>query len=368
MRIESIELFHVRMPLKEPWRTAYGSDSAIETVLVRMQADGLEGWGESSPLAQPCYSPEYAGGVFAVVRDIFAPRLLGKTICSGEELQNELAIYKGNPFAKAALDTAWWDLHARSRGLPLYKALGGTNPVVRAGADFGVGDSEEQLIERVGDALSSGAPRIKLKFAPGWDLPVLRKVRSRFPEATIHIDCNSGYRLEDEGLFREIDELDLAMIEQPLRYDDIADHAALQSVLQTPICLDESINSVERTQQAIRLGACRWVNIKPGRVGGLTVALRIRALCEAAGIGCWVGGMLESALGAMHCAALATLPNFTYPADLFPTSRFYAVDLSTPEIAFSRPWEVELPEQPGVGARPDAERLKDWCVAKAVLR
>lgn len=145
-------------------------------------------------------------------------------------------------------------------------------------------------------------------------------------------------------------------------------HAALQSVLRTPICLDESINSVERTAQAIRLQACRWMNIKPGRVGGLTVALQIRALCETSGIGCWVGGMLESALGAMHCAALATLPNFTYPADLFPSSRFYAEDLSEPEIAFSRPWEIQLPEQPGVGARPRAELLKSWCVAEAVLR
>ncbi len=368
MKIESIAVYQVRMPLLEPWRTAYGSDAAIETVLVRMRSGGLEGWGEACPLAQPCYSPEYAGGVFAIVRDIFAPRLLGGEIPSGEALQERLAIYKGNPFAKAALDTAWWDLHAQSLGVPLYKVLGGEHGEVRAGADFGVGDSVEELLERVGAALDSGAPRVKLKFAPGWDLPVLRKVRAHYPEATIHIDCNSGYRLEDEALFREIDTLNLAMIEQPLRYDDIADHALLQSRLQTAVCLDESINSVERMEQALRLGACRRVNIKPGRVGGLTVALRIRSLCEAAGIGCWVGGMLESAVGASHCAALATLPNFTYPADLFPTSRFYASDLSEPEIAFTQPWMLRLGTLPGLGARPDPKRLKDWCLASAELR
>lgn len=367
MRIESISLYHVRMPLLEPWRTAYGSDAAIETVLVCMRSGGLEGWGEATPLAQPCYSPEYAGGVFGVVRDLFGPRLLGREISSGGALQQMLAIFKGNPFAKAALDTAWWDLRAQSLGLPLYKALGGKNNSIQAGADFGIRDSVEELLDLVGEAVRTGAPRIKLKFAPGWDLPILRKVRSHFPDTTLHIDCNAGYRLSDARLFKDIDTLGLAMIEQPLAYDDIADHATLQSELRTPICLDESINSVERVDQAIRLHACRRVNIKPGRVGGLTVALQIRALCEAAGIDCWVGGMLESALGAMHCAALATLPNFTYPADLFPSSRFYVSDLSAPAIVFPRPWVFDLPDQPGVGARPVPEKLKGWCLAEAVL-
>ncbi len=365
MKIDSIDIFHVRMPLLEPWRTAYGSDAAIETVLTRMRSEGLEGWGEACPLAQPSYSPEYAGGVFAVVRDCFAPRLLGKEILSGEELQRLLQMYKGNQFAKAALDTAWWDLYAKSRGLPLYKALGGQRDVVEAGADFGIRDSMDELLEQVDQARQSGAPRIKLKFAPGWDLPVVEKVRNRFPDIVFHIDCNANYTLRDRAIFREMDRFDLAMIEQPLMYDDLADHAELQTGISTPICLDESINAVHRMEQAIRLNACRWVNIKPGRVGGLTIARQLHALCESSGIRSWVGGMLESAVGAMHCAALATLPNFTYPADLFPSSRFYSSDLSTPEMQFTTPWKFILPREPGLGATPNPDFLRKWTLQSA---
>jgi O-succinylbenzoate synthase len=336
MRIDRIDLYHVAMPLKAPWRTAYGEDAAIEAVLCRLTSGSLVGWGEAAPFAAPCYSPEWAGGVFAVAREWLGPALLGADIASGTELQRRLAVFKGNPFAKAAFDTAWWSLEAQRTGKSLAELLGGTRRQVAVGADFGVMDSLDDLLAAIDGAVRDRFRRIKLKFRPGWDREMLSAVRRAFPHITLHIDCNSGYTLRDLPLFQWVDQQHLAMIEQPLRHDDLSDHALLQQVLATPVCLDESITSVAAARTAIRWGSCRFVNIKPGRVGGLTVAREIHDVCRAAGIPCWVGGMLESATGAQHCLALATLENCTYPADLFPSERFYVEDLSDPPLVLSR--------------------------------
>ncbi|MDX1944845.1 MAG: o-succinylbenzoate synthase [Pirellulaceae bacterium] len=373
MHIDRIELYHVAMPLLYPWRTAYGEDAAIEAVLCRMTSGSLAGWGEASPLAAPCYSPEWAGGVFATAKQWLAPALVGKAIASGDDLQARLTHFKGNQFAKAVLDCAWWSLAAAAASKPLYVLLGeaaGCQPrdEVAVGADFGVMDDVRELLAAIGPAVQAGFPRVKLKFRPGWDLPMLREVRREFPRQTFHIDCNSGYRLSDAPLFREVDELDLAMIEQPLAHDDVVDHAALQAQIRTPICLDESITSLHRAEQAIRLASCRYVNVKPGRVGGLTNALKIHNACQAAAIPCWVGGMLESAVGASQCVDLALLPNFTYPADIFPSSRFYAEDLSDPPLELIRTEN----NVPGVRPflrppEPHPNRLQKLTVQRAVI-
>ncbi len=372
VRIESIDIYHVAMPLIYPWRTAYGEDAAIESVLVAMHGGGLTGWGEAAPFAAPCYSPEWAAGVFHCVQQWLAPALLGQDIAAGEALQARLAHFKGNPFAKAALDTAWWDLEARRRDLPLHKLLGATRDRIPVGADFGVMDSIDDLLEGIGGAVAQRFPRVKLKFRPGWDRPMLAAVRKAFPEQVFHIDCNSGYRLSDLELFRAVDEFGLAMIEQPLQHDDVIDHAHLQMAIRTPVCLDETITSLDRTRQAIELGSCRYVNIKPGRVGGLTPAVAIHNLCQTAGIPCWVGGMLESAVGARICTALATLDNFTYPADIFPSSRFYHEDLADPPLELtpdpSGIPHVQAAPTPGIGAQPVAARLKQLTLATASLK
>lgn len=367
MRIDRIDLYRVAMPLITPWRTAYGEDAVVESVLVKMTSGDVEGWGEASPLRTPTYSPEWAAGVFTVARNWLAPRLIGQTIHTGAELQQQLALIKGNPFAKAGLDLAWWDLHARYRNQPLYRVLGGTDPTVTVGADFGIADSLDDLLRDVGAALAAGFPRVKLKFRPGWDLPMVRAVRQAFPQAVVHIDCNSAYRLDDVPLFRALDEFNLAMFEQPLAHDDLLDHAELQKQVRTPVCLDESITSLDRTRQALAIGACRYVNVKPGRVGGLTNALAIHDLCQRQGVPCWVGGMLESAIGAAHCVALATLPNFTYPADIFPSSRFYRQDLAEPELALTGPAQVRALDRPGIGTVPQAQRLARLTVDHEVI-
>ncbi|MCA9177580.1 MAG: o-succinylbenzoate synthase [Planctomycetales bacterium] len=368
MKIDRIELFHVRMPLIQPWRTAYGEDAAIEAVLCRMSSGSCDGWGESSPLAAPCYSPEWAGGVMATARQWLAPQLIGKELASGEALQAELSQFKGNPFAKAVLDQAWWSLHAAISNQPLRVALGATREQAPVGADFGVCDSLDDLLRDVGGAVAAGFPRVKLKFRPGWDYDMVAAVRRQHPDHPLHIDCNSGYRLADVATFQRLDELKLEMFEQPLAHDDVADHAELQRQVETPVCLDESASSLQMVRSAIKLNSCRYVNIKPGRVGGLTVARQMHDLCQRAGIPCWVGGMLESATGVTQLAALAMLDNFVYPADIFPTSRFYHEDLAetpielvsdergTPSI---RP--LDLPPAPHPG------RLASWTVERAVV-
>lgn len=368
MKIDRIELFHVAMPLLSPWRTAYGEDAAIHSVLCRMTSGSVAGWGESSPLAAPCYSPEWGGGVFATARDWLAPAIIGRDITSGEQLQQLLGLYKGNSFAKAVLDTAWWSLQSKLTGTPLHQLLGATRGEVVVGADFGVMDSIAELLAAIGPAVDEGFPRVKLKFRPGWDVDMLRAVRREFPTQTFHIDCNSGYRLADADLFRAIDEFDLAMIEQPLPHDDVYQHAQLQAQIRTPVCLDESITNLRRAELAIELKSCRYMNIKPGRVGGLTNAVAIHNACRDAGIPCWVGGMLESSTGSAHCIALAMLDNFTYPADIFPTNRFYASDLSDPPLELHR----SSADAPSVRAflqlpEPQAERLAELTLQRATV-
>jgi len=368
MQIDRIDLYHVAMPLIYPWKTAYGEDAAIHAVLCRMSSGSLVGWGESAPFAAPCYSPECASGAFAVARDWLAPAVVGQDILSGHELQDRMALYKGNPFAKAALDVAWWGLESRRTGTPLHRLLGASRDQVVVGADFGVMDNLDDLLEDIGSAVDEGFPRVKLKFRPGWDLPMLRRVREAFPDQVFHIDCNSGYTLDDRAIFKEVDQLGLAMIEQPLPHDDLLDHAALQAELDTPICLDESIVSVHRTRQACNIGACGWINIKPGRVGGLTNAVAIHDVCQQAGIPCWVGGMLESATGSAACVALAMHDNFTYPADIFPSARFYHQDMATPPLELvpdtqGRPSVVASNELPD----PVPERLEQLTLQTATI-
>ena len=368
MKIDRIELYLVAMPLIYPWRTAYGEDVAIHAVLCRMCSGSHHGWGESAPFAAPCYSPECAAGAFAVSRDWLAPAILGKDIQSGEQLQGELSIYKGNPFAKACLDNAWWSLHSRETNQPLHQLLGATRSQVAVGADFGVMDSIDDLLECIGQAVQDGFPRVKLKFRPGWDIPMLQAVRKSFPKTTIHIDCNSGYRIEDLSLFKQVDEYNLAMIEQPLQHDDLLDHAELQKAITTPVCLDETITNLRRTEQAVSIGSCQYVNIKPGRVGGLTNAVAIHNCCQRANIPCWVGGMLESSMGSSHCVALAMLDNFTYPADIFPSSRFYHEDLSDPPLELKQIDGVPHGVAPQQLPEPVAARLEQRSLDHAVLK
>lgn len=370
MQIQRFEIHHVAMPLIEPWRTAYGEDITIESILVKAVSDDHVAWSESAPHAAPCYSPEWAGAVFQCIKQWLAPALVGVDLSTHEDVTQRMSPFKGNLFAKAALDNVWWSLKARMDGVPLHRALGATRDVVDVGADFGVMTDFDALLSAIGGAVEDGFARVKLKFRPGWDVAMLEAVRGAFPDLTVHIDCNSAYRLKDKAMFRAIDRFNLAMIEQPLAYDDLNDHAVLAHAIDTPICLDESITSLDRARQAIEVGSCRWINIKPGRVGGLSQAREIHDLCREAGVGCWVGGMLESAVGTSLLIALATLDGFNYPPDIFPTDRFYTEDLADPPIRLcQRDGKacVVAADVPGIGPAPVTERLDRWSVAQAVV-
>ena len=368
MKIDRIELFHVAMPLIYPWKTAYGEDAEIHSVLCRMDSGSISAWGEAAPLAAPCYSSEWGGGIFEVAKKWLAPTLIGKHVNSGTELQDLLAVYKGNPFAKAILDNTWWSLQSIIEDKPLYQLLGGSRNCVPVGADFGIMDSIDDLLNSIQDATSQQFRRVKLKYRPGWDESMLKAVREHFPRDVFHIDCNSGYRIHDKDMFRRLDDYNLAMIEQPLNHDDLLNHAELARHIKTPVCLDESIASVHLAKQAIVLNSCDYVNIKPGRVGGLTNAKEIHDLCQKASVPCWVGGMLESATGGTICAALATLPNFVYPADIFPSDRYYEADLSDNPIVLSRDDE----DKPAIVVAdkiptPNSDRLAEWTLQSAVI-
>jgi len=355
------------MPLVYPFRTAFGNDAEIASVLVKLVSGDQFGWSETSPWAAPAYSPEWAAGTFMLIRDWLAPRVLGKDITSGEHLQAELGAVKGNYFAKAALDLAWWDLYAKQQNKPLWQVIGGKSDCIEVGADFGVMETIDLLLETIQGAVDQGFKRIKLKYRPGWELDMIRRVREAFPDTVFHVDCNSAYRLGDSAMLTALDQFNLAMIEQPLAHDDLVDHAALQRQLLTPICLDESITSVDKARQAIELRACGWINLKPGRVGGITNAVAIHDFCRAAGTPIWIGGMLESAVGAAHCQALATLPGVKYPSDIFPTSRFYKEDLSEPAIVLDGPSIMRLAGEPGIGHAPHPERLAAQTTESVIL-
>jgi O-succinylbenzoate synthase len=370
VKIDAIDIYWLKLPLAFVWRTSYADQHVTDTILVRMESDGHYAWGESCPPYIPGYSAEHTLATFHTLREHMASRIIGRDIETARDLLDRLAFIKGNQFARAALDIAWWVLDAKRRGLPLHRALGGTADRVAVGADFGIQDSLDILMERIQGAIDAGFPRVKLKFRPGWDLFMVEAVRATFPDFTFHVDCNAAYTPADTELFRKLDRFGLAMIEQPLADDgmSLVNHADLQQRIGTPVCLDESVQSLAHVQAAIRLGSCRVVNVKMARVGGLTESREIQALCARHDIPCWVGGMLESAIGGAICAELATLPNFTYPGDIFPSSYFYTNDLGKPEIVLSGRGEVPTSRVPGIAQAPDPQLLARWTAEHAAFR
>lgn len=361
MRLDKLDIYHVAMPLIYPWRTAYGEDKSIHSVLVRATSGEHTAWSESSPLFAPTYLSESAGAVFYNVSEILGPFVIGREYDTAIELSERLDVFKGNSFAKAAVEICWWTLTQAMTGRPLHILLGGEAREVVVGADFGIQDSIDMLLGNVQVAVDEGYPRVKLKVGRGWDLDVINAVTDTFPDTTFHIDCNAGYTLDDLPFFKAIDGCGLAFIEQPLHYTDVLDHAELARQIQTPICLDESITSVKAAEQALSVDACKYVNIKAGRLGGLSNSIAVHDLCQREGIPVWVGGMLESAMGASIGVELATLPNFTYPGDIFPSSRFYEQDLSSPPLKLTsrntfEPFTGELPS-------PDPDQLAKLTVS-----
>ena len=363
MKIEKIELFLCRLPLVRFFETSFGRSYDRMFVLVRVEGEGHEGWGESVAEANPYYSSETTETVWHIISNFIAPLVVGTAFDHPSEMFGALTRIRGHNMAKAGVEMAAWDLYARVKGQPLSRVLGGTRNRIASGVSIGIQDSLDQLIEQVDKELSAGYQRIKIKIKPGWDIEAVERVRAKFGGIPLQVDANAAYTLDDAALLARLDPYGLLLIEQPLDYDDVMDHAALQKRLKTPVCLDESIHTVRIARDAIAARACRIINIKPGRVGGHQASIALHDLCAANGIPVWHGGMLESGIGRAHNIHLASLPNFTLPGDIAASKRYYQADLIDPPIDIARDGTIAVPADPGIGVNIVRER-----VDKATLR
>lgn len=353
VRLREIELRRVRLPLQRPFEAAHGTERERDLLLVRVRTDTGDGWGECGALAAPTYTSEYVDGAHAVLRDHLAPRLLAAGRVRAEDVAGLLAPIKGHRMAKAAIETALLDAGLRYEARSLADLLGATADRVPCGVAVGIAPSVEALLDEVEGYVSQGYRRVKLKIRPGWDQVPVAAVRERFGEdLVLQADANGAYGTGDAGLLRALDPYGLACLEQPLPEDELLQTAHLARRLRTPICLDESIVSPATARDAIELGACRVVCLKPSRVGGYLEALRIHDLCRERGVALWVGGMLESGLGRAGNLALAALPGCTLPGDLAGSDRYYARDLIRERLRVERGM-IAVPAAPGLGVTVD---------------
>jgi len=355
--IERIEIRTLRLPLNEPFETSFGSIDSRLIFLVSVEGGGLTGWGEVVAAEEPRYSYETVGTAWHVIRDYLAPLLLSGPIADLNDLAKRFADFRGHNMAKAGLELAYMDLLARIRAQSLTQLIGGVRESIAVGVSLGIQPSLDQLLERVDKYLFLGYQRIKLKIKPGWDIDVVREVRRRHRNILLSVDANCAYTIADEDHLRALDDFGLLMIEQPLNHDDLIDHAKLQSVMTTPICLDESITGPARARQALDMGSCRIVNIKIGRVGGYSQALAIHDLCYLREVPVWCGGMLESGIGRAHNIALASLAGFSLPGDISASSRYFARDVIIPEVSVAGDGTVEVPQGPGLGLEVDLDYI-----------
>jgi len=368
MRIESIELRHIKMELVSPFVTSMGTEYDEEHIIVRVEGEGITGWGESVAEGTPFYSYETVQTAWHILKDFLIPSVLGKDL---KDVAEAIALYakvRGHMMAKAGLEAALWDAFAKSQNISLSMMLGGTRQKVDVGVSIGIQSSVGELVKKVEGYLSEGYKRIKIKISPGFDMQFIEALRQEFPGLLLQVDANSAYSLADIGLFKKMDEFGLSLIEQPLGYEDIFDHSKLQRELKTPICLDESIHSLDDTRAAIELGSCRIINIKPGRVGGFSESKLIHDYCASMKIPVWHGGMLESGIGRAGNVALASLSNFTLPGDISASKRYYKEDIVDPEFVVNQDGTMDVPVKPGIGVEVNMKMLEKVTVYKEVFR
>lgn len=365
MRIEAIELRQVEMRLRAPFETSFGREEIKACLLVRVLAEGLEGWGEVPAGRAPLYNEETCETAWTVLEHFLIPPLLGHAAPTPAEFAQRVAHIRRHHMAKAGLEAALWDLEAHRRGQPLALLLGGERSTVQVGVSLGIEATVDDLLTRTADYLGRGYRRIKIKIKPGWDVEPVRRIRERFGGILLQVDANSAYSLADADTFRALDAFDLLLIEQPLEEDDLVDHAALQAQVQTPICLDESIVHARAARAALQLGACRVINIKPARVGGLGAAVAIHDLCRAQQVPVWCGGMLETGVGRAANLALASLPNFALPADLSASDRYFEEDIIEPPITLNADGTITVPTGVGLGVRVVPQRIERHTARRA---
>jgi O-succinylbenzoate synthase len=370
LQLERLTLREIQLPLREPFRISSGTQSARRIFLLELEdADGAAVWSECVAPELPNYTAETIDTAWIAIKEWVAPRVLGRAFADPAEVFPVLQHnFRGHLMAKAAVEMGLWALDAERKGIPLAGRLGGTRRCVEVGVSLGIQASAAALVERAARAVQDGYRKVKLKIEPGSDVEFVRAVRAALgPGAPLMADANNAYTLADTDRLLELDDLGLMMIEQPLAWDDLHQHAVLQRRLRTPLCLDESIISLERAREMVALGSGRLVNIKPGRVGGFGPSIAIHDFCAGQDIPVWCGGMLESGVGRAYNVALASLPNFRKPGDISPSSRYWELDVVSPE------WTMEdglmgVPTGSGIGVAVDRERIARLTVREERLR
>ncbi|MFD0051493.1 o-succinylbenzoate synthase [Actinomycetes bacterium NPDC127524] len=369
MNIDKVEISRLKMPLKNQFETSFGRLTYKEFLVVSVHSGDFIGYAESASLPYPIYNEETTGTVSYILKDFLIPKLFSaKNIKHPNDIHELFMPIRRNNMAKAVLDGAIWDLYSKRQGISLATALGGHKSEIDVGVSIGIEDTVEKVLEKVEQFISEGYKKIKVKIKPGHDVELIRAIREQFgPNIPLMADANSAYSLHDVNILKQLDQFNLIMIEQPLAHDDIIDHAKLQKQLATPICLDESIHSVEDARKAIELGSCKIINIKVGRVGGLTEAKKIHDLCKSHNIPVWCGGMLEAGIGRAHNIALSSLDNFSIPGDTSASDRYWAYDIVTPEVMLSQPGRLQVPDSPGIGYEINQAVLNQYVIDKELF-
>lgn len=364
MKLEKIQLYQLSMPLQTPFETSFGRIDRRECLLVEVSSDGLTGFGECPADRDPGYSYETTGTAWHILSEFILPELSGVDVDGPEDLQRRMAAVRGHQMAKAGLEMALWDLLGKAQGRPLRALLGGVRDRVDVGVSVGLQESPADLVKVVEGYLAQGYRRVKIKIKPGRDVGDTRAVREAFPELRLQVDANSAYTLESAAALSPLDKLDLLLIEQPLAEDDLWDHSRLQAKFATPICLDESITAPRHARQALEMGACKVINIKPGRVGGLSHGLAIHDLCRARNVPVWCGGMLETGVGRAANLAIASLSGFTLPGDISATDRYYDEDITNEQFVLNPDSSINVPTGVGLGVTVDRKALHKYTLQK----
>jgi O-succinylbenzoate synthase len=368
VKIGAVELRLLKMRLLQPFRTSFGVQQDRYPLLVRLEIDGRSQWGECVAGEGPWYSYETVETAWQILKGYLVPAVIGRDLADVDALETLFAPVRGHHMAKASIEMAFTAALAEHARKPLATYLGGIRDRVETGVSVGIQATIDELLDSIGTHLAQGYRRIKVKIEPGWDVMTIAAIRQRYPEITLMADANSAYTLDDAPHLAQLDQFGLLMLEQPLTAGDLVDHAALQRQLRTPICLDESIESAREARQALQLGSCRVINIKPGRVGGFAESRRIHDLAGNAGVPVWCGGMLETGIGRACNVALATLPNFRLPGDISASDRYWAEDIVEPPFILQRGGTISVPTRWGLGVRVKVDLVERVTVRREMIR
>jgi o-succinylbenzoate synthase len=368
MKIESITLHHISMPLVSPFETSFGRETDRQCVLITLQAEGFTGYGECVATRDPGYNYETTGTALHILKDFVAPLILGKDIKDAEDFQKRVEGIRGHHLAKAGVEMALWDLLGKRDGKSLKEMFGGVRDKVEVGVSIGIQESASALVRSVESYLQDGYRRVKIKIKPGREVDETSAVRRAYPDLRLQVDANSAYTLETASVLKAIDDLNLLLIEQPLFEDDIWDHRKLQAEFETPICLDESIVSPRHARYALEMEACRIINIKPSRIGGLSLGIAIHDYCRAKNVPVWCGGMLETGVGRASNLALASLPGFVLPGDISASDRYYDRDITNERFTLNDDSTINVPNGHGLGVTIDQSALKQFTLSEIKLK